>query len=730
MTISIWRYSHLTLAISSSFFILLATLTGIILAFEPISNQLKPYAIKDADTLSLSKTIENLNDKYDEIISIEIDKNDFVIASVFTKEGKNETFYINPFTAQKTGNAIEKLPVFKFATNLHRSLFLKSTGRAIVGFVSFLLFLMAVTGVLLIVKRQGDIKGFFSKVIKEDFEQYYHVVVGRYTLIPLVIVTISGVYLSLEKFSLLPSDKNKHILNEVILLKTSKLNITDSDLFKSITLSDVECVEFPFSDDAEDYFVLKLKDKELYVNQYSGNIVSKKKDSLVALASNWSMVLHTGQGSIIWSIVLLFTCLAILFFMYSGFAMTLSRRKNSIKIKNKFSKDTAEYIILVGSETGSTFGFAKTFYKALIAQGKSVFVSELNNYSNYKKAQHLVVFTSTYGDGEAPVNAKHFEKLVDKISQQNTLQYSVVGFGSLAYKGFCKYAIVIDSVLQLHQKFIPSLSLHKINNQSFNAFKGWVELWSKSKGLNLKIKNQVETSHSKNLKLFKVLSKSEINKNHTFLIELEPAKGVKFTSGDLLSIYPKNDSIERLYSIGKINNNMLLSVKKYEFGICSNYLNSLKENDMVLADIKQNNEFHLPNSVKEVVMIANGTGIAPFLGMINEENYNQTKNYLFWGGRTKDSYQTYSKYIDKAFYNKTLSGVYLSFSNEESQKKYVQNALVEKEELISRVLNNDGIIMICGSVAMQSGVLETLENISETKLNIPLNMNQIKTDCY
>jgi sulfite reductase (NADPH) flavoprotein alpha-component len=151
---------------------------------------------------------------------------------------------------------------------------------------------------------------------------------------------------------------------------------------------------------------------------------------------------------------------------------------------------------------------------------------------------------------------------------------------------------------------------------------------------------------------------------------------------------------------------------------------------MILADIKENKKFHFPVNTKEVVMISNGTGIAPFLGMINNQNSKPVKSYLFWGGRTKDSYQMYSELIDKAFYNKTLSGLFISFSNEDNQKKYVQNSILEKTDLISRVLKNDGIIMICGSVTMQNGVMETLKGISISKLNTPLNMNQIMTDCY
>ena len=101
MTTSIWRYSHLTLAISSFAFILIASLTGIILAFEPISNQLKPFAVQNANEITLSKTISSLKNEYDEIVELKIDENNFVIASVVTKNGKSSTFYINPFTGKK-----------------------------------------------------------------------------------------------------------------------------------------------------------------------------------------------------------------------------------------------------------------------------------------------------------------------------------------------------------------------------------------------------------------------------------------------------------------------------------------------------------------------------------------------------------------------------------------------------------------------------------------------------
>mgnify|MGYP001161474684 CR=1 FL=1 len=198
MVFSIWRFSHLALAISSFIFIFIASVTGIILSVEPMSEQIKPYSVDNLEKISLAKTISTLKKEYDEIISIEKDHNNFIIGSVITKTGSSERFYINPNTGKKIGSLIEKAPIYKFATNLHRSLFLKTTGRIIIGVVSFLLLLIAVTGLLLIIKRQGGITKIFSKVVNEDFYQYYHVTLGRFSLLPIIIITITGVYLSLE----------------------------------------------------------------------------------------------------------------------------------------------------------------------------------------------------------------------------------------------------------------------------------------------------------------------------------------------------------------------------------------------------------------------------------------------------------------------------------------------------------------------------------------------------
>ncbi|MDO6674963.1 PepSY domain-containing protein [Tenacibaculum sp. 1_MG-2023] len=725
MTTSIWRYSHLTLAISSFLFLLIASLTGIILAFEPISKQLSDYSISNTEKITLAETISELQKQYDEIISISVDENDFVSASIVTKEGKSDTFYVNPTTGEKIGDIEKKKPIFQFATSLHRSLFLKSTGRFIVGFISFLLCLIATTGFILIAKRQGGFKKLFSKVVKENFEQYYHIIIGRYTLIPLIIITLTGVYLSLDRFSVLPTEKIKHSYDFSLASSKEKITLLEFPVFKNTTLNEVKSVEFPFSEDEEDYFFVKLTDSELIVHQYTGTIISKENLSLTSILLNWSLLLHTGNGTIVWSIVLLLSSTSILFFIYSGFAMTFSRTQKSSLPKNKTKKDNAEIIILVGSETNNTYSFASSLYNALIKNGKTVFIDILNNYVSYKNAKHLIVLTSTYGEGEAPSNASKFLQLVQQTAVQNKIDYSIVGFGSRAYPHFCQFAIDISNKLQQLPEFTPLLPIYKINNQSFQDFKTWGHLWSEKTEINFELTQEVKKQ--KKQQTFTTVSKTDLNNDDSFLVRLQPTKKIRFNSGDLLAITPKKDNIERLYSIGKIDNDIILSIKKHELGICSNILYQLQENEIIQANIQQNKDFYFPKKNKEVVLIANGTGIAPFLGMLQHKN--GTKAHLFWGGRTKESLKMYAPLLK----NIEQNNIHIAYSREK-EKEYVQDLLLKKESIITTVLQNGGTIMICGSIKMLKGVEKVLEQITSNKLNTSLDYfkknNQIKTDCY
>ncbi|TYB75946.1 FAD-binding oxidoreductase [Bizionia saleffrena] len=731
MTISIWRYSHLALAVSSFVFIFLASVTGIVLAFQPISEQIQPYKSDGFDTVSLAETLSVFNKAYPEVTTLEIDTNDFVSASVISENDKNLNGYFNPITAEFLGKKIESSKVFQFATTLHRSLFLKGVGRFFMGLCSFLLFLIAVSGAVLILKRQRSIKKFFAKIVNDNFAQYWHVVLGRLSLIPIIIITVTGVYLSLLKFNLLPESNMSQSINYEAITERPKQDIAAFAVFKNIKLTDVKSVEFPFSSDVADFYTIYLKDKKIVVNQFTGEVLSEINYPLVTLLSTLSLNLHTGKGSIIWSLVLAFASINILFFIYSGFAMTLKRQK--AKLRNKLKKHKCEYIVLVGSENGSTIPFANAFYKQLLKAGKTAYITELNKYQTFKKAKHIIVFTATYGEGEPPTNANTFLQQLKNTEQLQPLSFSVVGFGSYAYPDFCQFALDVDRgfTAQHAHQFLPPF---KINDRSLEAFNQWVSSFNTASGLALHIPQKKLVAPPKRTKALQVVRKTEVktNPDNTFIVTLKPAKNLRFNSGDLLAVYPENDYRERLYSIGKVAGNIQLSVKHYANGFGSNYLNSLQQNTVFKARVINNAAFHFPEKATRVLLIANGTGIAPFVGMLHE-NTSKIDTHLYYGLREQESLIVYKYDLDVVLKNKQLHQIHLAFSRV-GNTKYVQNLLQNDAVFVAETLQNNGVIMLCGSLAMQKGVLETLNAICETQNQKPLRYyqekKQLKMDCY
>ena len=196
-----------------------------------------------------------------------------------------------------------------------------------------------------------------------------------------------------------------------------------------------------------------------------------------------------------------------------------------------------------------------------------------------------------------------------------------------------------------------------------------------------------------------------------------------------MAIYPPEDPIKREYSIGKIKNNIFLSIKLHSKGICSNYLFGLNHDDVIKAELIVNDKFHYPKKDKIAILIANGTGIAPFLGML----YNPGKKYLYWGGKSKKSFQLYEHFLNSAKGESNLIDFKSAFSREKGKKRYVQNLVERDAKLILSVLENGGTLMLCGSVQMQNDVLSVLGRLCEKKekqLNHYQMYGQLLMDCY
>jgi len=720
------------LALVSVAFLLLATVTGIILAFDPIQKEWAPLSVPGVRSMSVAEMLYNLDGQYETILDVEILDNDAVkISTIDMEEAKNGDFLINPFTGERIGDIPERNSFFQSVTNLHRSLFLKSTGRLLVGITAFLFLLSIITGLLLLWKREGGLRGLFSKTIKTKNNQYLHVLISKWTWLPLLIVAISGVYLSLLRFEVITEPEMQLLPAQSMEVAQAEMPATDFELFRELPLTKLEKLEFPFSDDAQDPFILHTRHRRWAIHQYNGTVLEAYEDPLVNQISEWNYRLHTGSGSVVWSLVLGGSTAGVLFLIYSGLSIGYQRFRG--KARQLYSPDEAEFIVLYGSENGSTRQFATALFRSLLSQQKKAYLEELNGYTDFPKAKQMLVLTSTYGDGEPPANATAFLDLLSQKNIPDSVQFAVLGFGSKAYPKFGQFALESHRALNELPQTKPLLDVEIIHNQSQGAFLDWTKKLGQQLSVSLPVaqhlKIKVPTLHD-----FTLLDRQvvEVDGQETYLLTLQPRKKIPFQSGDLLDIYPEQDPLKRSYSIARDDEGrILLAIKRHEYGVVSNKLYRLESGTTVRGRIVRNEHFHFPAEAPSVALIGNGTGIGPFLGMIREHPEVLTR--LYWGGRSARALSLYRGRLEQVRAHRTGFTFSAAFSRE-GDRQYVQDLVRRDGEQLAGQLARGGCIMICGSLAMQRDVLavlaEAIQHKTGKKLDDYLSQKQIKMDCY
>ena len=106
---------------------------------------------------------------------------------------------------------------------------------------------------------------------------------------------------------------------------------------------------------------------------------------------------------------------------------------------------------------------------------------------------------------------------------------------------------------------------------------------------------------------------------------------------------------------------------------------------------------------------------------------------LIWGGRVEASFDCYRTFFESTSSKAPMLKYELALS-QIKDSQYVQDILLTKQIEIAQQLKKGGCIMLCGSLAMQYCVLDTLQQITTTQLNEQLsvfqNKGQLLLDCY
>lgn len=419
----------------------------------------------------------------------------------------------------------------------------------------------------------------------------------------------------------------------------------------------------------------------------------------------------------------------------SGYIYGISHTSNSIE-SNTESPSLGEVSIIYATETGNSKKIATELAKRTKASGTKTKLKAMEQYrfSDIKKETHLVLITSTHGDGELPQVAKGFYKsLQSEQPNLSNLNYQILALGDSNYPLFCNAGKLFDEQLN-NLKATRTTGITKLDLDWADHIENWYKqvVSNFSTNSSTKISPTIVTTEKKpNKAEAKVLEHILLNDHGSnkeiYHIELEAE--LDYEPGDALGIKLEGQT-PRLYSIASSpqahDGEVHLTVKKVEGGLCSTHLSKLKKGDSISCYISKNNSFKLPSENTDIIMVGAGTGIAPFRSFLAEREASSTtgKNWLFFGeqyARTDFLYQTeWQEYLESG----TLNRLDLAFSRDQKEKIYVQDRMKEKSEDIRSWLKNNAYFYVCGDKNnLGKDVEQTLQEILG-----PETFEQLKND--
>ncbi len=156
-------------------------------------------------------------------------------------------------------------------------------------------------------------------------------------------------------------------------------------------------------------------------------------------------------------------------------------------------------------------------------------------------------------------------------------------------------------------------------------------------------------------------------------------------------------------------------------GVSSTFFSDrVEEGDSIPLALEANEKFRLTeDSNKPIIMIATGTGIAPFRAFLQERNHKGAKgeNWLFFGDRHQESDFLYKNELLDYQSSGLLTRLNTAFSRDSDKKVYVQDHLfAHRKEIFHWIQNKDAVIYLCGNKrTMGRDVKTCLEKIVATQ---------------
>ncbi len=712
------RALHKYAGLLATVLILILALSGTALSIIPAWEKLQTPVQSESD-LSVAELAARIAANYPAVEQIKRAPSSRITAYYFAG-GEPGSVLIDPATGKGIAN-YEPSPTVQWLTSLHRSLLLDDAGRLAAAAGALAMLALSISGLFLLARRMGGWRQFFART-RGPLAGRLHVEIGRFSAAGLILASSTAVFMALNTFEVLPQENTTPPFPTEV---SGEMGVSPNAIpaLAEIPVSQLRELTFPYADDPSDVFTIRTDHGEGYIDQGTGELLAWQAPGSWQQLNETIYMLHTGRGAWALGLVLGLMVAGAPVLIFSGAILWWAARRSRPRLPRGAAPSKADTVILVGSEGGSTWGFAGTTQTALMAAGHSVHVAPMSRFTpaKYTQAKQIIVLAATYGDGTAPASAKGFLERLAALETPPSARLAVLGFGDSQFPAYCAFAreVVRQASENGWELLVPFAS---VNRQSPQDFASWGRTLGLALGHELELAHEPAQPRTHRLTLVsrrdygqEVQAPTSILRfaipRTSLIARLGGRSWRQFEAGDLLGVLPKGSNVARLYSLasGSRDGFIEICVKKHAHGLCSSQLTDLAVGDTIEAFQRPNPHFRPANSQKLVILIGAGTGVGPLVGFARA-NTRQRPMHLYFGIRHTKSDLFYGEELPKWKDEGRLSAVNIACSRVD-ERTYVQDLLRRDAEMIGELIEEGAQILVCGGREMAAGVAGALQDI-------------------
>ncbi len=659
----------------------------------------------------------------------------------FADGRRGEWLYFNPYTLELLGKGERGHDFFEFVEDLHRRLLGGDVGKLITGIAAIVLLFFCLSGLYMRWPRQAaQWRQWFwldRRLSGRSFLWRLHAVVGTWVMLFYLLTALTGLYWSfdwyrdglyqltgVEKPQRLPPSKDKTVFAQ---------RYGDQDYHQFWSTFDAHSTDVVRAN-----LRLPLQaEAPIEIRYWRTDAPHKRASNLLQLHNQTNaiqkhevyrdlrggeqllrsmFVLHSGEFfGVMGTIIMMCASLLMPLFFITGWLLYLDRRRSQRaaqtlkrQLKPTAQDDDRSTVIGFASQSGNAEKVAWQTAQALQLVGVPVQVHALHQLplDLLNRAQHALFIVSTFGDGEAPDHARHFdEQLPVKSLKLSQLKFSVLALGDRQYQSFCAFGKRVEQWLLQHGGQ-PLFARIDVDKNDTLALHQWQHKLAEQFSPSAMFKPFAPVVWHD----FILLAREHVNVGSVGLpmyhLRLRAAPDVKWQAGDVLEIrLPATLGGTRRYSIASVSADgsvwlLIRYVRKADgqFGVASHWLTQECGIGQTLnARVIDGPHFHSDAELPPSLFIGNGSGVSSLRAHLKQlHDQHNHGHWLVFGERQRAHDFYYQQEIEHWCRDGVLAHVDLAFSRDEPPR-YVQHALVEHRDRLRDYIDRGGHIYVCGS---------------------------------